>query len=145
MAITKKSGRQGVIQAIANFVLADLTSGVAVPAIDLPANARILNVLLRFDVAFNSGTTDAIVIQSNEGTPKAYITIAAGAGALAANKVWSSDPALAGTASSNVLFLNTVPSTIDVKWTGAGTAATTGTGILVVEYVVNNRSEFSQG
>lgn len=145
MAITKNSARQEVIQARADFTLADLTSGSAVAAIDLPRNARILNVLLRIETAFNSGTSDALIVQSNEGTPKAYITISAGSGALAASKVWSSDPAIAGTASSNVGFVNTSPSTLDVKWTGVGTAATTGAGTLLVTYIVSTRAEFSQG
>ena len=145
MAITKTSGRQEVIEAKADFVLADLVSGTAVAAIDLPANARVVNVLLRITTAFNSGTTDALIVQSSEATPKAYITISAGSGALAASKVWSSDPALAGTASSNVGFVNTAASTLNVKWTGAGTAATTGAGTLLVEYVVNGRAAFSQG
>lgn len=144
MAITKRSARQSPISARVDFALADLTSGTAVPAVDLPANARILRTFLRITTAFNSGTTDAMVIQSSEGTPKAYITISAGSGALAASKVWSTDPAIAGTASSNVGFINTAASTLDVKWTGAGTAATTGAGTLLVEYIVDNREAFSQ-
>lgn len=145
MPITKTSGRQDVIHARADFALADLTSGVAVAAVDLPANARVLNVLLRIGTAFNSGTSDALIVQSNEATPKAYITISAGSGALAASKVWSSDPAIAGTASSNIGFVNTAASTLDVKWTGAGTAATTGAGTLLVQYVVSGRAAFAQG
>jgi hypothetical protein len=145
MAITKKAGRQEVILATSTFALADLVSGTAVAAIDLPSKARVINTLLRIDTAFNSGTTDALVVQSNEGTPKAYITIAAAAGSLAAGKVWSGDPGLAGTASSNTAFVNPVVSTIDIKWTGAGTVATTGSGVLLVEYIRDDRAEFSQG
>jgi len=141
MAITLNTGRQEVISAKVSFKLADLTSGTAVPAIQLPANARIVDALLRIETAFNSGTTDALVVQSNEGTPKAYITVAAASTSLPASLVSKG----AVGASSNIGFLNPVQSTVDIKWTGAGTAATTGTGILEVEYVVENRTAFSQG
>lgn len=143
MAISFLSGRQEVISARASFALADLTSGTAVPAIKLPVNARLLSVVLRIETAFNSGTTDALVIQSSEGTPKAYITIAAALNSLPASKVWGTDYATAGTASSNVGFKFTAPVSLDVKWTGAGTAATTGAGVLIVTYVIDGREEFS--
>lgn len=138
MAITKVSGRQEVVAAIVDYALADLTSGTAVAAVELPANARVVAVTNKIGTAFNSGTSDALVIQSNEDTPKAYITIGAGAGALSAGLTSVS-------ATTNLGFKNTVKSTIDVKWTGVGTAATTGTGTLIVEYVVDKRQTFSQG
>ena len=138
MAITKNAGRQEVIVAMASYALADLTSGTAVAAIDLPANARILDVYNKIGTAFNSGTTDALVIQSNEGTPKAYITVSAALNSLTAGLT-------SRAANTNLAFVNTVASTIDVKWTGAGTAATTGDGVVIVEYVVDNRAAFSQG
>jgi len=141
MAITKLVARQSPIVAIVSFALADLTSGTAVPSVDLPANARIIDMLLRITTAFNSGTTDALVVQSNETTPKAYITIAAALNAVAAGTY-----RIASGAATNAGFVNpTVPSTVDVKWTGAGTAATTGAGTLIVEYVVDSREQFDQG
>jgi len=145
MAITKVSGRQEVINATAIFAYSDLTSGTAVPAIDLPPNARILNITLRIKTAFDSGTTDALIVQSNEGTPKAYITISAASGSLAALKVWTTTPVIAGTTSTYVGFLNPDKSTIDVKWTSVGTAADTGLAILMVQYVIEDRERFSQG
>lgn len=138
MAITKNVGRQEVITAMASFALADLTSGSAVAAIDLPANARIVEAFVKIGTAFNSGTTDALVIQSNEGTPKAYITVSAALNSLTAGLTLRA-------ANTNLGFKNTVASTVDVKWTGAGTAATTGDGVLIVEYVVDGRAAFSQG
>lgn len=138
MAITKNTGRQEAVVATVDYKLADLVNGTAVSAILLPANARITQVINRIGTAFNSGTTDALVIQSNEGTPKAYITIAAALNSLTAGLT-------SVAASTNLGFKNTVASTIDVKWTGAGTAATTGTGTLIVEYVVDGRAAFAQG
>ena len=147
MPITLIPARQEVISAKVGFTLANLTSGTAVPAIQLPANARILSVILRIETAFNSGTTDALTVQSNESTPKTYIVIPAVINTLAANTVASAAGVLSNvvTTASGVGFLNPVQSTLDIKWTGAGTAATTGAGALEVEYVVENRAAFSQG
>jgi hypothetical protein len=136
MAITKLSGRQEALTGRADFALADLVSGSAVAAVNLPANARVIDVILRIDTAFNSGTTDALVIQNNEGTPKAFITISAGAGAVAVGGY--------RTAATNLGYKHTTPKTIDVKWTGAGTAATTGAGTVLVTYVIDNKAEVSQ-
>lgn len=138
MAITKNAGRQEVISALVDYTFADLTSGTAVSAVQLPANARITQVINKIGTAFNSATSDALIIQSNEGTPKAYITITAGSGALSAGLT-------SVAATTNLGFVNPVVSTIDVKWTGVGTAPTTGTGTLIVEYVVDKRATFTQG
>ena len=145
MAITKISGRQEVISARADFGFADLTTGVAVPAIDLPDGARIHRVLLKVTEAFNSVTSDALTVQSNESTPKTYIVITAASGSLAAGKAWSADPVIAGTASSNILFTNPVASTIDIKWATVGGVPTTGKATLIVEYTRTGRADFSQG
>jgi len=145
MAITKISSRQKVIAARADFGFADLTTGVAVPAIDLPNSARIHRVLLKVTEAFNSGTSDALTVQSSESTPKTYIVITAASASLPLGKAWSADPVIAGTASSNILFTNPVVSTIDIKWATVGTVPTTGKATLIVEYTVTGRVEFSQG
>jgi hypothetical protein len=145
MAITKISARQEVISARAEFGYGDLTSGTAVAAIDLPPNARIERVLLRVTEAFNSGTSDALTVQSNEGTPKTYLVITAASASLPLSKVWSAAAAVAGTTSSNFGFVNPVASTVDILWASVGTACSTGKATLIVEYVVDGRAEFSQG
>ena len=146
MAITKLPARQEVVSAKAKFLFSDLTSGVAVPAIALPPNARVLDVILRIETAFNSGTTDALTVQNNEGTPKTFIVVPAVLNTLAVSTVASASGVLSNvvTAASSLGYLNPVASTIDVKWTGAGTAATTGAGTVEVTYVVENRAAFSQ-
>ena len=137
MAITKKPGRQEKVVALVDYALADLVNGTAVAAINLPANARVLEVINKVNTAFNSGTTDALVIQNNESTPKAFVTVSAALNSLTAGLT-------SRAANTNLGYKNTVPSTIDVKWTGAGTAATTGSGTLIVEYVVDGRTAFAQ-
>lgn len=147
MAITLKPSRQEVISAKVSFVVGDLTNGTAVPAIQLPANARILNATLRIDTAFASVTTDAMTIQNNEGTPKTLIVIPAVINTLAINTVASAAGVLSNvvSAASAVGYLNPVQSTVDVKWAATGTASTVGAGTLMVDYVVENRAAFSQG
>lgn len=137
MAITKQAGRQEALTGMANFSYSDLVSGTPAAAVDLPANARVLSIDLRIDTAFNSGTSDALVIQNSEGTPKAFITIAAGSGAVAVGGYVA--------AATNLGYKNTVPSTINVKWTAVGTAATAGAGTVIVTYVIENKAEVSQG
>lgn len=137
MAITKKPGRQEKVVALVDYALADLVNGTATAAINLPANARVLEVINKIGTAFNSGTTDALIIQNNESTPKAFITVSAALNSLTAGLT-------SRAANTNLGYKSTVPLTIDVKWTGAGTAATTGTGTLIVEYVVDGRTAFAQ-
>ena len=47
MAITKNAGRQELVVASVDYTFADLVSGVAVPAINLPDNAKVLGVIIR--------------------------------------------------------------------------------------------------
>jgi hypothetical protein len=147
MAITLKPSRQEVISAKVTFVVADLINGTAVPAIQLPANARILDAVLRIETAFASATTDAMTIQNNEVTPKTLIVIPAVSGTLAINTVASAAGVLSNvvSAASAIGYLNTVQSTVDVKWAATGTASTVGAATLEVTYVVENRAAFAQG
>ena len=138
MAITFKPGRQEKIVATVDYTFSDLTSGTAIAAIKLPKGARVLNVTNKIGTAFNSATSDALIIQSNESTPKAYITIAAGSGALSAGLT-------SVAATTNLGFKFTAPQTVDVKWTGVGTAPTTGDGTLIVEYIIDGRAAFAEG
>jgi len=147
MAITLKPSRQEVISAKVSFVVADLINGTAVPAIQLPANTRILDAVLRIETAFASATTDAMTIQNNETSPKTLIVIPAVSGTLAIGTVASAAGVLSNvvTAASAIGYLNLVQSTVDVKWAATGTASTVGAGTLEVTYVVENRAAFTQG
>jgi hypothetical protein len=137
MPIKLDSSRQEKIVAEVSYTFANLGNGVLNPAVKLPANARVLEVINKIEQAFNSGTNDAFVVQSNESSPKAYITVSAALNSLPANLT-------SRAANTNLGFRNPVPSTIDIRWTGTGTAATTGAGTLIVEYVVDGRTAFAQ-
>jgi hypothetical protein len=137
MPIALDSSRQEKIVAEVNYTFSDLGNGVLNPAIKLPPNARVLEVINKVATAFNSGTNDAFVVQSNESSPKAYITITAALNSLTAGLTTRA-------ANTNLGFRNPVASTLDIRWTGTGTAATTGSGTLIVEYIVDGRAGFAQ-
>ena len=136
--------RQEEITAYFDFALIDpnnstnlLPNGTLINAIQLPANAFIKDVQVIITQAFNSGTTDALVIQSDETTPKNYVSVSAALNALPLGYIAS--------VTTNKLFVNPVLSNLQLKWTGTGTAATTGAGTVVVSYAVRNRGTFTQG
>jgi hypothetical protein len=131
MSITKNAGRQEVISAYVDVALADLTSGAAAAAIDLPPGAVVVGGDVVVDTAFDSGTSDAIVV-GDASVANRYLTstsiAATGRTALVPTgfKVTAAQPAVA------------------VTWTGVGTAATVGALRLRVDYIVRGRSFFTQ-
>jgi len=132
MAITKVAGRQYPLYATVDVALADLTSGSAVAAIDIPPGADIVGGIYNVKTAFDSGTSDAVVIQTNESTPTVLLTDADAQATVTSALVIPAGGLRVGSSPS--------PFTIDVKWTGAGTAATTGAIRLKVEYLVDDRA-----
>lgn len=127
MSITKNAARQYPLSAEVDFDYADLTSGSAVAAIDVPAGAVIVGGELVVGTAFNSATSDVISI-GDGGSATRYenaqdVKTAAG--------IWPLT--LTG-------YRYTEADTIDVTWTGAGTAPTAGAGTLRIQYVIENRA-----
>ena len=137
MPIKKLSGRQEVIAATADFVLADLANGVYNFAVDVPAGAMVVGGGLAITVPFNSATTDVYSIGDKEGAAAA--SVATYAAVSADINVASSIPIVV----TGKKYL--VPSTIGLVWTGTGGGATVGTGRLTVLYVIDGRAAFSQG
>lgn len=137
MAITKKAGRQEVIVAAADFTFADLTSGSYDAAIDLPVNAVVVGGNLAITTIFNSATTDKFSIGDKEGSASAVATTYAAQSAdITAAGIVAIVPTGKKYASSG---------SVGVAWTGDGTAPTAGVGRLTVMYMVDGRSEFTQG
>lgn len=131
MAITLKPARQQVIHASVDFTYADIVSGTAAPAIQLPPNAVVISGRLTVTTAFNSGTSDKIAIgDAASGTRYASAAEAHSTGLVAITPTG---------------YSNTVQDNITVTWTAVGTAATAGAARLSVEYVVRGREQFSQG
>lgn len=137
MPITKKSGRQEVIAATADFTFADVTNGAYAAAVDLPGGAIVVGGHLAITTPFNSGTDDKFSIGDQEGSDAAAKTTYA---ALSADI----------TAPGAVVIVPTgkkyaKPSTVGVAWTGTGAAPTAGAGRLTVLYIVDGRAAFTQG
>lgn len=137
MTITKKSGRQEVIAATADFTFADVTSGAYAAAVDLPGGAIVVGGHLAITTIFNSGTDDKFSIGDKVGAETA---------AAATYAAQSADITAAGA----VAIVPTgkkyaEPSTVGVVWTATGTAASAGVGRLTVLYIVDGRAAFSQG
>lgn len=132
MAITKNTARQELIVAYVDVALADLTSGTAFNAIDLPANAVVVGGDVVVTTAFNSGTSDVIIV-GDVTTTNRYVasTTIAAAGRIAV-------------VPTGFTVTTTQPS-VRLTWTAVGTAATTGALRLMVTYYVKGRAAFSQG
>lgn len=96
----------------------------------IPAGSQILNVYLDVTVAFNAGTDNTITIKAGS-TTIASIT------ATAAN-ITTGRATLVLAAPSTWINIGTSDLYISSTYAGTGTAATTGTATVSVEYVVRN-------
>lgn len=133
MAITKKAGRQEVISAAVAFAVADMgaMNGNDVAAIELPEGAVLLSGVVIIDTAFDGTTSDTLTV-GDVADPDRYV---AGVDAQA--------EALTALVPTGLEL--TTPTDITIAITNVGGVATAGAGRLIVEYVVNGRSAFSQG
>lgn len=132
MAITKNSGRQEVVSAYVDVSYADLASGTAADAIDLPVGAVVIGGAVVVTTAFNSATSDALVVGDSASSNRFKSSFSIAATGLTA-LVPTGYVALATT------------NKVRVTWTGAGTAPTAGAFRLRVDYIVEKRAAFSQG
>ena len=132
MPITKRAARQQVINAYVDISYADLTSGAAAETIQLPPNAVVISGFVQTTAAFNSGTSDALVV-GDSVTANRY---------LASTSIRTANAVNALTVTG---YQPTTQSHIQVTWTGAGAAPTAGSLRLYVNYVVIGREQFSQG
>jgi hypothetical protein len=138
MPVTKKAGRQDVIVGTCDFTYADLTSGAYAAMVDVPAGAIVVGGHVAVTTLFNSATTDKFSIGSKVG---------AGAANDTAYSAQSADITATGLAASVTVsgYKFTEAGSVGVRWDGAGAAPSAGVGRLVVEYVVDGRTAFSQG
>lgn len=132
MAITKNKGRQEPISAYVDVAYSDLTSATAAVAMDLPVGAVVTGGAVMVDTAFNSATSDVLVVGD----------------ALSANRYKSSySIAAAGLTALVPTGYQTLPTSnqIKVTWTGVGAVPTAGAFTLRVDYYVRKRAAFTQG
>lgn len=132
MAIKLNSARQELEVAHVDINMADLASGSAANAIELPPNAVVVGGDVVVTTAFNSGTSDNITV-GDATTANRYL----GSTSIAA----TGRTALVPTG----FTVTTTQRFLQVTWTGVGTAATTGVLRLAVQFYVKGRAEMSYG
>lgn len=131
MGIIMKSGRQTVLAANVDIGFGDLVSGVAAAAVELPANSIVVGGGVAVNAAFNSATSDALVVSGVSSEALLASTSIAATGWKALTPVGTK-----ATAKGN----------ITVTWTGVGAPPTAGALRLTVLYVVDGRTDIgSQG
>ena len=131
MPITLKSDRQQSSWATVDISYADLVSGAAQTAIQLPVNAVVQAGAVVVKTAFNSATSDVIVVgdSASSNRYRASVSIAA-----------AGRQALTPT---GYLTLTTTRG-LQVTWTGVGAAPSAGALRLEVEYIVLGRGDANQ-
>lgn len=128
MAIQLNDGRQEPLVAEAAFGFADLVSGVASTICEIPAGAIVQSILLVVDTAWNSGTSDSLVV-GDAGSANRYM----GATSIAATGVKACTP----TGYQHTNATNAIKAT----WTGVGAAPTTGAARAFIQYIVPGKAE----
>ena len=130
MAILDKNrahGRQFPLVAHQDFDLSELTSGSAIAAVKVPAGARVIGGGVMIDTAFDSATSDVMDVGDGDDDDRYSAT--------------PIDVSAAGYTALDITgYKYTTTDFIDLIWTGAGTAATEGAGRLIVEYIIDNRT-----
>jgi hypothetical protein len=134
MALTKNRGRQSINSAYIDILFSDLAglSGVGQDAIDLPVGAQVVGGDVVVNTAFNSGTSDVIVVGD----------------ALVANRYYAS-ASIAALGRNPLLVTGyqslSTSNKVKVAWTGVGAVPTAGSVRVRVDYIVNKRAHFTQG
>ena len=136
MTTTVNINRQTVLHAERDFSYDDFTSGTAKAMIYLPPGARILSGFVDVTTAFNSGTSDAIVVGDTEGVDDVDRYIASCDGQ--ATGVTAFTARTTGTTGVPGQVIGTAEA-VTVRLTSVGTARTAGAGKLVITYAVDSR------
>lgn len=131
MTITKRDGRQEALIAFVDINLADVASGTAQAAIELPGGAIVLRGELFVTEVFNAGTTAVMDIGD----------------ALSANR-YANDLDLKTLGRKQLVptgYEMPAIGDLTVTYVPVGTAATTGKARLIVEYIDAGRVCSTQG
>ena len=131
MAITQSSDRQYELSAVVDFEYDDLTSGTQTNAIELPSDAIVTGGHVYISTAFNSLTSDVIIIGDTDDDNE-YLTS-------------TSIAAIGLTALVPTGVKLTAGKEVTLTWTGVGTAPSAGVGQLVITYIRQGRSNENQG
>lgn len=132
MPITKNSDRQYELCAIVDFTFADLADSTAENAIELPSDCIVTGGHIYISEAFDSTTSDSIVIGDTDD-PDEYL----GATSIAATGLTALVPTGVKLAAGKSITMT--------HTAGVADTATAGIGQLVVYYVRQGRSNENQG
>lgn len=137
MALTKKAARQAPLVATCDFTYADVTSAAYAAMVDLPVNAIVLSGNLAITTIFNSATTDKFSIGDKVGSAVATAdTYAAQSADITAAGIVAIVPTGKKMTSAG---------SVGIVWTGDGAAPSAGVGRLTVTYMIDGRSEVTEG
>lgn len=132
MSITKNVARAEVKSGYVDINLADVATGVAADAIDMPANSVLLGGFTKTTEAWNSTSTDVLSV-GDSGSATRYLS---GGNIRALNAC----VALAATG-----YVYTSPTMLSVTWTSGGGTPTTGKVRLYYYYMIVGRATSTQG
>lgn len=120
-------GRQHPLVARQYFTYEDFESGVAEAALDLPGNATVIGGEFVITEVFDSGTSDTIKVGDGDDDDR----YASGVDGQSTGR----------TALTLTGYKYTAPDTVDIVWTGVGSAPSAGAGYLLVEYIIEGRAQ----
>lgn len=126
MPITFDGGRQWPLVGKVTVSFADIASGVESLFDNIPAGAQITKLTVNVLTAFNSGTSDVIVV-GDEDTANLYV----------ASTSIASAGLIVGVPTGKKY---TAPQQLALTWTAVGTAATQGELEVIFEYIMDNRA-----
>lgn len=131
-AFVKDPSRRGAVVAEATVTYDQLVSGAAKELINLPAGATVLDVITYVDTAWNSATSDVVIIGDGASTNRflASVSIAA-----------TGSKAMVATAKG---YKYAAADSIDAIWTGVGAAPTAGSMRVIVKYYHPTQADFIQ-
>ena len=131
-AVRLKSGRQSIVSAYLDVVLANHATTVALDTIEVPQGAVIVGGSVVVTEAFNSTSTDVLDI-GDSGTANRY-----------KNDIDLTTLALTALVPTGYVY--TAPTKIKATWVSGGGTPTTGAYTLRVDYIVRGRADLgSQG
>lgn len=134
MAISKLRGRQYPLTAVSDRILySDLTSGAASVIVELPGNAIVTGGQVLVLTAFDSATSDVLDVGDSDDP----------------NRFTASQIDLTATGSAELTVgtanaLYSVPTDVEVVWTGTGAAPSAGEFLVILEYVIEGRGNETQ-
>jgi hypothetical protein len=132
MSITKNVARAEVKCGYVDINLADVATGVAADAIDMPANSVLLGGFTKTTEAWNSTSTDVLSV-GDAGSGARY---------LSSGNIRALDASVALVPTG---YIYTTPTAVSVTWTSGGGTPTTGKVRVYSYYMIVGRATSTQG